>query len=666
MKLHHLVMFLTLGVVLTGCGSSGTHMISEPGSETNGVAITGKVNGGQQPITGAKVYLYAAGTGSYASSPTSLLTGDGYVTSGSDGSFSITGDYTCPSAPGNMVYLLTVGGNPGNSAGQMNPNLVLMAALGACGKLSNSTTVIINEVTTAASAYALAPFMGYTENNPPAGTAINVGVPTSGPSCNSAGKWLSTGANTCDYIGLENAFETVNNLVNVSTGAALAGTSTAIAPQARLNTLADILAACVNSTGGSAHDGKGSNGGDSNCGTLFDDTLSSGAVAPTDTLQSILNLARNPGPSAAVNASLFGLLTANAPFQTPLTSAPNDWTLFITLSGGGVDEPTALGIDSAGDVWAVSYSGALSAFTPAGVPVFPSGITGYGLNENYGLAIDGNNNVWTANQEVPGILLGTVSKFANNGASLSGSQGFSAGGIYYPQALATDTDGSVWVANYGNSSVTHITSSGTPATGDCSAGNCGLFAASIEYPSAIAVDANHNAWVASDSTSKITKISPGGSPQFTPITCCIDADGLAIDANNNVWSANWSASSVSLVSSTGTVISSGYTGGGLDNPVGIAVDGSGTVWVANYRGGSITELAGAASATPGAALSPSTGFGTAANLVEPYAVAIDASGNLWISNFATESPAGQQGTLTEFVGLATPVNTPLVGPARVP
>ncbi len=96
------------------------------------------------------------------------------------------------------------------------------------------------------------------------------------------------------------------------------------------------------------------------------------------------------------------------------------------------------------------------------------------------------------------------------------------------------------------------------------------------------------------------------------------------------------------------------------------MDGSGTVWVANFHGDSFTELAGAASATPGAALSPSTGFGSAANLVEPYAVAIDPSGNVWISNFDTIPAAGQQGTITEFVGMATPVKTPLIGPATVP
>jgi len=657
MRLSYLFLLLTLSVAVAGCGSAGSGFLSGSGPETQGAAIAGKVHGAQQPISGTKVYLYAAGTDGYASTPTSLLTtSGGYVTTDSNGDFNITGDWSCPAAPGNQVYVLATGGNPGNSGGQTNPNIMLMAALGSCKNLNSSSFIWVNEVTTAASAYALAPFMGYAEPNPAAGTAVNLGAPTGGSSCNAAANWLSTGANTCDYVGLKNAFVTVSSLVNISTGAALTSTATAVAPRARLNTLGNILAACVNSTGGVAGDG-------GNCGKLFTATTpASTGVAPTDTLQAILNLARNPGPTAAISANLLGLSSKTAPFQPTLSAAPNDWTLSITLSGGGIDGPTAMGIDPVGNVWAVSYYGALSAFSPAGVPLFASGITGYGLNESYGLTIDGSGNIWVTNNE-SGINnnLGSISSFTSSGQPLSGSP-FIAGGIYYPQALAADTDGSVWVANYGDSTVTHLTSGGAAEPGE---GSRGYSSASIEYPDAIAVDANHDVWVASETTSTITKISANGT-QFTPITCCDEAAGLAIDASDNVWSANYSGSSVSLLSNAGTVISSGYTGGGLDSPSGIAVDGNGTVWVTNYRGGSFTELAGAASTSPGTALSPSTGFGADVNLLEPYAIAIDASGNVWISNFATVPTQGQQGTITEFVGLATPVNTPLVGPARIP
>jgi hypothetical protein len=656
MRHHSRFLLLPLGLLVAGCGSAGVHMASGGGSESQGIALAGKVYGAQQPVSGSKVYLYAAGAGGYASAPTSLLTtSGGYVTTNSSGVFNITGDWTCPAAPADQVYLLAVGGNPGNGGGQTNPNLVLMAALGGCESLSSSSSVWVNELTTAASAYALAAFMGYT-GSPAAGTAPNLGAPTSGSSCNAAGNWLSTGAKTCDYVGLKNAFGTVSSLVSPSTGVAQIGTETDVAPEATLNTLGDILTACVNSTGGTAGDG-------SNCGSLFKALTPASDVAPTDTLQAIVNLAHNQGPSATVSATLFGLPAAASPFQPSLSAAPADWTLPITLSGGGLDGPTALGIDSAGNVWAVDYYGALSAYAPSGAPLFASGITGSGLYQEWGLTIDTSSNVWVANQDTPGVNnnLGTVSEFTSSGQPLSGSDGYYAGSIDYPEALAADTDGSVWVANYGAASVTHLASSG--------AAESDWTSATIHYPAAIAVDANHNVWLGSDSTGMITRISAGGT-EFADITCCSDPDGLAIDQYGNVWVANYSAeaggNSVSLVSNAGTVISTGYTGGGLDQPVGIAVDGGGSVWVANYRGWSVTELSGTASAEPGTPLSPSSGFGTQAGLVEPYGIAIDPSGNLWIANFDSTSPQGEQGTLTEFVGLATPVKAPLVGPADLP
>jgi len=60
-----------------------------------------------------------------------------------------------------------------------------------------------------------------------------------------------------------------------------------------------------------------------------------------------------------------------------------------------------------------------------------------------------------------------------------------------------------------------------------------------------------------------------------------------------------------------------------------------------------------------AAVSPAQGFGLDAPLNEPYGRAIDASGNAWLSNSGAN-------TLTEMVGLASPVCTPLLGPPVQP
>ena len=76
--------------------------------------------------------------------------------------------------------------------------------------------------------------------------------------------------------------------------------------------------------------------------------------------------------------------------------------------------------------------------------------------------------------------------------------------------------------------------------------------------------------------------------------------------------------------------------------------------MANYHGSSFSAISsGTVSGEPaiGTALSPSTGFGLDANLIEPYSIVPDRSGNLWVSNFYNND-------LVMFFGMATPTMTP--------
>ena len=67
------IVAISCALLLSGC--SGVPVA--PPIETNpvsGVALRGIVHGGQQPIAGAHVYLYAATTGGYGGASNSLLT----------------------------------------------------------------------------------------------------------------------------------------------------------------------------------------------------------------------------------------------------------------------------------------------------------------------------------------------------------------------------------------------------------------------------------------------------------------------------------------------------------------------------------------------------------------------------------------------------------------
>jgi DNA-binding beta-propeller fold protein YncE len=157
----------------------------------------------------------------------------------------------------------------------------------------------------------------------------------------------------------------------------------------------------------------------------------------------------------------------------------------------------------------------------------------------------------------------------------------------------------------------------------------------------------------------VTKISPDGSTVTNYDCNCNGASGVATDQSGNVWIANYYGNSVSAVNTCGTLVLGSATGGGVDHPQGIAVDGGGTVWVTNFLGNSLSEISGSSSSTLGTLLSPSAGFGTDASILQPYGMAIDASGSIWVSNFGNS-------TLTQFIGVAAPVKTPLLGPPLQP
>jgi streptogramin lyase len=598
----------TVGMLfgIAGCGSSGgvVPVIPTQGNSYTGVTFGGKAMAGNQPLIGAAVQLYTAGTSGSGSSGTALLTSA--LTTDPNGAFTVAAGYICPLGM-SQIYVVARGGKAG-AAGTANSAVVLMTAMGVCNQVVAASQIVVNEVTTVAATYALSQFL-------------------------SAG--ANVGASSTNVVGLSNAFATASVLASISTGtspgAAFAANGTS--PAGKIDSVANLLNACAALASGSA------------CSSLFSAATPAGGSAPGNTLDAALNLVRNPAMNVA---SLYALSSGSTAFAPALAAAPSDWTLFVTYTGGGMNSPSGLGVDSAGNVWVASYFDVASVFSPLGKPLLPSGITGFGLSASYGLAVDANDHAWIPNEPSIGVAGNSVSVLNSSGQSVAGSGGFTSGGLDYPISVAIDTDGSAWVVDYGNSHLTHLSGSGQPLSG-ATGYTSGLFA----FPVAAAVDGSHNVWVVNQSGASVTKVSQDGS-RFTNFTCCDGPSSLAFDKLGNVWVTNYYGNSISEISNAGTVVSNGYIGGGLNHPQGVAIDGAGNVWIANFRSVSLTELAGAGTTTPGAALSPAGGLGADAALLEAYAIAVDASGNLWISNFGSN-------TLTQFVGMAVPVKTPLLG-----
>jgi hypothetical protein len=148
----------------------------------------------------------------------------------------------------------------------------------------------------------------------------------------------------------------------------------------------------------------------------------------------------------------------------------------------------------------------------------------------------------------------------------------------------------------------------------------------------------------------------------------MDFFGVAIDASGNAWTIHEVAYPYSAtfglfkVLKDGTFVggTNGYTGGGMYFPSSLVIDGAGNVWIVNQQfpaqnaAGDISEFSSA-----GSPISPPTGYiGPAFSsypgaLVYPEGLAIDGSGDVWITNTYSSQ-------IVEFIGAATPVITPIV------
>jgi hypothetical protein len=631
---------LAISVLLSGCALNNT----APPNSAAGIHLRGNIHGGQQPIVGAHVYLFAAGTTGYGAASTSLLSSGTvgsdslgqYVTTDANGAFSITGDYTCTSAT--QLYVLATQGNPG-VPNQNNPNLALMAALGQCTAAGNIASavpfVFVNEVTTVASVYALAGFMTDLAH-------------------------VSSSGTTLAQAGMAQAFAAVNNLVTISTGAALATTpaGNGTVPQAEINSLANIIASCVNSVGASSV----------SCAALFANAQN-GAVAPTDTVTAALNIAHNPGANVS---TLFAIVPATAPFQPSLSSAPNDFTIALNFTGGGLSQPLGIAIDGAGNVWtASSYNSTINEFNGStGAAISPSsGYTGGGLNFPLAIAIDGSGNVWASSY---GGGAATATKMNSAGVPLSPSTGYVLETNSNPGSIAIDPSGNVWISNLNLASLSKLNGS----TGAPISPSGGYTGGGLYQPTSIAIDNSGNVWAGNGlSPGSVSLLNGSTGAPISPSTGYTGGGlyiplGIAIDSSDNIWIANASVydlnthktttpgSVTKLNGSTGAPISpsTGYSLGGSLSPLSMAIDGVGNVWTGNDGGKTnctqncwnLVELNG----STGDFISGSAGY-LGGGLFQPGSIAIDGSGNVWTANGDVAN------SLTEFVGAAAPVVTPL-------
>jgi hypothetical protein len=657
--------------LLSGCSMTST--ATPDNSLDSSAGISGIVHGGRQPIVDATVTLWAAGNAGYGSAATAL----GTTTTDSNGNFSFhTGTgatYSCPSVSSSTesqyIYITSSGGQPTPSV--TNTSAALMLALGNCSTvLAANPSVVVNEVTTVASMFALQQFFS--------------------PSGSGMGNFGTSATNT---TGLANAFATVNNLIAASSGTAnLSSTATGtvagyatnpvvtITPEyMKINTMANALAACVNTNGGAP------------CPTLFSDVNSTAAL---DTLQAAYYLAKNPTSTVSGTSNItaiFNLAVANSPFQTSLSVAPTDWTVGVTYGSESsqtvaatavylLTEPEYVAIDSNDNLWFASFK--TTSLTTAGNSVTELSALGVPLNQVMtavgniagprNLVIDPSNNVWVGSYGT------TANSFGKQLTEYTASGGltniFTIGSG--EDGLASDTAGNIFIATSsgtgGSADLEYLpagSSNGTSSTQLATAISAGTY-------SSLAIDSYHDLWLSNNASTATTQFicSLTGTPSCSGTTTAAGgqtgSQSVSIDHSNNIWVGNYSttAGNVSVIAATNnsTITSTvgPYSGGGMLNPTRSITDGLGNYWVTNYasNAGSVSELTSAGvPISPSATTTPAFVGGFAHTYAGVEGIAIDASGNVWIGNGGSNAAASatNYGFFTEIVGAAAPVTNPL-------
>lgn len=621
MKRQHitLTMFATLAaILLSGCSSNFAPNPVQPEQTTIG-PIQGAVHGGQSPVSGAQIYLYAAGTGGYGTSATSLMTagpntfkdgsGNYYALTDANGNFSLGGDYTC--TQGQQVYMVAVGGNPGltpvpPATSINNTAIVQMAGLGQCPAAGNLAAqvpyLIINEVTTVAFAYAMGGF---------ATNAYNI----------------SSSGTTVAQTGIANAMLNAGNIASLQYGAALAvanGNSKSIVPQSKIYTLADILATCVNTSSSSS----------TQCTALFAAAAtvapSGGSQPATDEANAIFNIVHNPTANVS---TLFSLLPSSPVFQPYMSSAPTDWTLPVVYQGV-VGTPVNIAFDTSGNAWLGDSTKGVVEIGPQGaVSTFTKNQSNQAFGAISGVAVASNGTIWATD-------LGSKLVYIMNSAGVVTTT-ISNGNLQNPAAVSFDSSGNAFVVNESAASISIFNSSGSTITGWCP-NSCTV--GGMNHPNWIAVDTSGNAWITSQTNDVGELPKTGGAYSNSNTNYKLKSNtGLAFDAGGNLWVVTTTPTELDELNS-GTVINT-VKKAGLSSPQTVAVDGAGNVWVSNAGAAVISGFSNSAAALYSAGL-------TTGSTGNTLAVTPDGSGNLWSAN--------SDGTVSQLLGASTPVATPMV------
>lgn len=294
------------------------------------------------------------------------------------------------------------------------------------------------------------------------------------------------------------------------------------------------------------------------------------------------------------------------------------------------------------------------------------------LHDPQGIAVDSSGDVYIVDQANNRVRKvdpsGTITTVAGTGvAGYSGDGGPAIDAeLNVPTQIAVDSAGNLYISDFGNYRIRKVSPSGiiTTIAGDGGYGDSGdggpAIDAEMEGPEGLAVDASGDVYFADLGTNQVREVTAAGTivriagvpgqrglsgdnPQPAVDAWLNGPYGIALDSSGNLYIADASNSRIREVNPSGimttfaildTFVNGEVRGVG---PEGVTVDSAGNLYVAEMNANRVVEIdpTGAITGIAGTGIPGYNGdnqLATNAQLVDPVAVALDNSGDIYISD----------------------------------
>jgi uncharacterized protein (TIGR03437 family) len=338
-------------------------------------------------------------------------------------------------------------------------------------------------------------------------------------------------------------------------------------------------------------------------------------------------------------ALIFGLLLAGAlasaqQFVTSTIAGTPGTAAYAGDAGPAtisqLDHPLCLTIDAQGNIYFVdsgnnvirkitAATGVINTIAGTGTQGF-AGDGGPALQAQFGsidgLAVDAKGNLYisdTTNSRVRMVnTSGIVSTIAGTGTQ-GGTGNFGPAvqaQLVYPAGLAVDAKGDLYIADFGNATVRMVNTAGTmiPIAGtdvagyDVFPGDGGVsYGATLGAPYALAVDSSGNLYIDDLGSSSIRKVDTSGI--ISTVITQISTGAIATDSAGNLYFADYRNEVIDKLTPGGVPVAfagnqvQGYAGNGgpasyaeFNLPFGIALDSSGNFYISDYNNDVIRAL----------------------------------------------------------------------------